>query len=127
MSLQNKLQQIGTALSGVTTNCYHYWRFKKDYPCIVWAETAEEYSFNSDNHKTIQRIIGTVDLFTHTEFDTLIDTVQTTLDSLQMTWGLESVQYEEETNLIHYQWNWGVTFDGPEEVVPSGNNEIQGP
>lgn len=108
MTLQNKLRQIGTSLATLTTKTYHYYRPVKDIPCLIWAETGEEFSFNSDNHKTEQRIVGTVDCFTKTEFDSLLDSVQTMLDSLGLTWSLDAVQYEEETNLIHYTWSWGV-------------------
>lgn len=110
--LQKKLEQLGVAFAGVTSVCYHYFRPVKKVPCLIWAETAEDGSFNSDNHKTEQRIIGTVDLFTKTEFDPLADKVQKTLDELGVTWNLESVQYEEETQLIHMEWSWGVIFDG---------------
>ena len=109
--LQQKLRQIGEGLASLTANCTHYYRTNK-FPAIVWAESGEEYSFNSDNKKSEQRIIGTVDLFTKTEFDQLIDDVQTTLENLGLTWMLESVQYEDETKIIHYEWTWGVTFNG---------------
>lgn len=112
--LQAKLRQIGAALATITTHCTHYFR-TENLPAIVWAESGEEESFNADNKKSEQRIIGTVDLFTQTEFDTLIDDVQTTLTSLGLTWVLESVQYEEDTKIIHYEWTWGVTFDGEVE------------
>lgn len=112
MSLQSKLQQLGVAFAGVTKNCYHYFRPVKDVPCLIWAESGEENSFRSNNRKSEQNIIGTVDLFTKMEFDPLADAVQETLRDLGVTWSLQSVQYEDETALIHYEWNWGVSFDG---------------
>lgn len=115
--LQAKLRQIGEALRTVTENCTHYYR-TNTFPAIVWAESGEEDSFNSDNRKSEQRIVGTVDLFTRTEFDSLIDDVQTALANLGVTWALESVQYEEETKVIHYEWRWGVTVDGEMEEQP---------
>lgn len=116
MSLQSKLYRIGQAFAGITENCYHYWRPVQDVPCIIWAESGEDNSFNSNNRKTVQRITGTTDLFTKTEFDPLIDQVQETLAELGLTWVLESVQYEDETNLIHYEWTWGVISDGNVEI-----------
>ena len=116
MSLQSKLYQLGTAFSTLTDNVYHYWRPVKTAPCIIWAESGEENSFHANNRKKEQNIIGTVDLFTKTEFDTLVDSVQETLENLGVTWSLDAVQYEDETNLIHYTWNWGVTFNGNDEV-----------
>lgn len=112
MSLQQKLKQLGDTFAGITQNAYHYWRPVKDVPCLIWAEDGEDGSFHSGNKKTEQRITGTVDLFTKTEFDSLCDDVQTALETLGVTWRLESVQYEDETNLIHYEWRWGVTFNG---------------
>ena len=112
MSLQNKLRQLGVAFAQITPKCYHYWRPVKDVPCIIWAETGEENSFSSDNRKSEQSIVGTVDLFTKTEFDPLADEIQSTLDELGLTWLLETVQYEDETNLIHMTWTWGVAFYG---------------
>lgn len=108
MTLQAKLQQIGTALATVTTTCYHYWRPVKTVPCLIWAEDGEDSASYSNNHKTEQTISGTADFFTKTEFDPLIDTVQATLDSLGLAWALESVQFEDDTSLIHYEWTWRV-------------------
>lgn len=116
MSLQNKLAQFGSAFAELTANVNHYWRPVKNVPCIIWAETGEDDSFHANNHKEEQRIIGTVDLFTKTEFDPLADQIQETLENLGVTWSLDAVQYEDETNLIHYTWNWGVTFNGNDEV-----------
>lgn len=112
MSLQNKLRQMGEAFAAVTPKCFHYWRPVKEVPCLIWAESGEENSFHSNNHKSEQNIVGTVDLFTKTEFDSLADDVQNTLEEMGVTWMLESVQYEEETNLIHMEWSWGVSFGG---------------
>lgn len=116
MMLQQKLEQLGVAFAGITDNCYHYWRPVKKVPCIIWAESGEEGSFNSDNHKTEQRIVGSVHLFTKTEFDPIADEIQSTLNDLGVTWVLNSVQYEEETNFIHMEWNWGVIFNGEVSV-----------
>lgn len=112
MSLQSKLRQMGQAFALVTENCYHYWRPVKTVPCLMWAESGEENSFDADNRKAEQNIVGTCDFYTRTEFDPLIDAVQACLEDLGVTWSLESVQYEEDTNLIHYEWRWGVSFGG---------------
>lgn len=119
MALQNKLRQIGQAFSEIAENCYHYWREEKDLPCVIWAESAEDNSYHSDNQKSEQRIIGTVDLFTRTEFDPLMDQVQETMEAIGLTWFLNSVQFESDINLIHYEWEWGVTFDGEMEEQPT--------
>lgn len=112
ISLQAKLKQIGDAFAEVTENCFHYWRPVKNVPCLIWAESGEEDSFHADNHKREQRLTGSVDLFTKTEYDPLADDVQNKLEDLGLAWILNSVQYEEDTNLIHMEWNWSVVNRG---------------
>lgn len=118
IALQNKLRQIGEAFAAVTENACHYFRPVTAFPALIWAEDGEADSFNADNHKACQNITGTVDLFTKTEFDPLLDDVQAALEGLGVAWRLESVQYEDETNAIHYEWTW--------EVATNGENASQG-
>ena len=118
IALQNKLRQMGEAFAAVTENACHYFRPVTAFPALIWAEDGEADSFNADNHKACQNITGTVDLFTKTEFDPLLDDVQAALEGLGVAWRLESVQYEDETNAIHYEWTW--------EVATNGENASQG-
>lgn len=120
MTLQNKLSQIGTAFATLTRNCYHYYRPVKNVPCLIWAETGEYNSFHSDNSKSEQRISGTIDCFTKTEFDPLLDSVQEMFETLGLAWNLDTVQYEDETNLIHYTWFWRVSHNGENESQNEG-------
>lgn len=106
MSLQAMLQHVGEAFAEITPLCYHYWRPVMDVPCIIWAETGEDDAMNADNAKTEQVIAGSVDFFTKTEYDPLIDSIQDKLADLGVAWSLDSVMYEPETNLIHYSWSW---------------------
>lgn len=112
IALQNKLRQMGEAFAAVTENACHYFRPVTAFPALIWAEDGEADSFNADNHKACQNITGTVDLFTKTEFDPLLDDVQAALEGLGVAWRLESVQYEDETNAIHYEWTWEVAHRG---------------
>lgn len=107
MSLQSKLQRIGEALAEVVDHTYHYWRQKMSAPFLVWAEDGEDTSFNADDRKQEQKIHGTADYFTKDEFDPNVDAVQECFENMDdITWRLNSVQYEDETNLIHYEWEW---------------------
>lgn len=108
MTLQSKLQKIQRILTGVTESCFHYWRAKANPPYLIWAEDSEADSFDGDNHKREQQIHGTADYFTKTEFDPTVDEVQEALNSIMAGWRLNSVQYEEDTGLIHYEWEWWV-------------------
>lgn len=112
IALQLKLRQMGEAFATVTKNAYHYFRPVTSFPALIWAESGEAESFHADNRKSCQTIQGTVDLFTKTEFDPLLDDVQTALEGLGVAWYLSSVQYEDETNAIHYEWTWEVASRG---------------
>lgn len=114
MMLQNKLKAIYDRFQSLPCTVRHYRRAQQP-PFVVWAEEGEENSFNSGNRKSEQVITGSVDLYTLAEFDPLVDEVQTALADTSAGWYLESVQYEEETNLIHYRWSWRVSFYGKTE------------
>jgi hypothetical protein len=111
-SLQSKLRQIGEAFAGITPRTYHYWRPVKEVPCLIWSETGEASAMHAGNRKVEQAIAGTVDVYTKTEFDPLLDTVQDTLDSLGLAWVLDASAYEDDTGLIHYTWSWEVANNG---------------
>lgn len=68
----------------------------------------EQSSVEADNFKNEQAIQGTIDLFTKTEFDTNVDSIQTALKTAKISFYLNSVQYEQETDFIHYEWVWSV-------------------
>lgn len=114
-SLQNNLKQVKNALltvmteSGAAVPCYHYVRPANAVNgYIVWAEDGEETSFDADNQKQEQKIHGTIDYFTQKEFDDVCDNIQTALNSAGIGFRLYSVQYEDDTKLIHYEWAFWV-------------------
>lgn len=115
MSLQSKLKAVRDALVSVQTKagaavpCYHYYRAKGPVTgYIVWAEDSEADSANGDNRKTEQQIHGTVDYYTQTEFDPVVDGIQDVLNTAGIGFRLNSVQYEDETKLIHWEWEFYV-------------------
>lgn len=106
-SLQSKLQRLGEAFAGSVPNSYHYYRMMMDLPYLVWQEDSEDNSFNADNSRAEQLIHGTTDYFTKTEYDPAVDAIQDCLEGLpNVSWRLNSVQYEENVNVIHYEWEW---------------------
>lgn len=115
-SIQSKLQRIKNALvDGLTDEgellceVHHYWRPKMSAPYVVWAEEGEADSFDADNRKEEQVLTGYIDFYTRTEFDQIADLIQDALYGLQdepFTWRLDAVDFEDETNLIHYAWIW---------------------
>lgn len=107
-SLHSIISPVGEALvSALGSNVYHYWRPRLIPPYCVWAEDGED-AFYSENKKTEQGITGYVDYYTLTEYDPAVDSIQQALNSIggAFAWRLDSVQYEEDTNLIHHQWVW---------------------
>lgn len=108
MKLVNEiLRGVKTALLTVTDEVYHYRRPpdpKAAY--IVWAEDREEDSFSAGNRTEEQQIHGTVDYYTLHEFDANVDLIQTAFYNAGIGFRINSVQYEDETNLIHYEWEF---------------------
>lgn len=107
-SVQDRLSNFYGMFSGLPCDVRHYVRQSK-YPYVVWTEQGEDGygSLHTDSHKTEQIITGAVDYFTKQEFDSTVDAIQSILDNAErVAWELEAVQYEDETNLIHYTWAW---------------------
>lgn len=106
MTLQTKLQTLYNPLLALSCTVSHYRRGKSTTPFVIWTETGEEQSFSADNRKREQQLTGLVDFYTKTEFDPIADSIQEILDAEEIGYTLVNVLYEEETNLIHYQWRW---------------------
>lgn len=49
---------------------------------------------------------GTIDFFTRSPASTMPGQVESLLDRLGASWYLNSVQYESDTGLLHYEWVW---------------------
>ena len=106
-SMQSKLRRIGETLAAVVPESYHYWRPIKSAPYLIWAEDGEDSALSANNHKAEQALSGSVDYYTKTEFDPVADDIQEALNGIEgLGWVLESVQYEDETQLIHFEWRW---------------------
>lgn len=108
MTYNDRLITLGNALSeNVTPPVYHYWRPAKESRYVVWQEDSEFGAFTADNKKQRQGIYGTIDLFTKQEFDSAVEEIQDTLNSIEhLGWRLNSTQYEDETNFIHHEWEF---------------------
>ena len=103
------LEALKQALSALTEQTYHYYTAPgTPPPYIVWAEDSDNDLTANDVHAE-RCYEGTVDLFTRDEGDTLISAIPAALESIEAAYYLNSVQYEEETGLIHFEWVWQVT------------------
>lgn len=101
MTLQ-PLQQALAALG----DSYHYTaRPNATPPYLVWAEDGAN-DLESNNAHGERMYQGTIDLYTKTENDPLMDQVPQALEAIGAAWYLNSVQYEDDTGLIHWEWVW---------------------
>lgn len=57
-----------------------------------------------DNRMIHQAMEGTVDLFTHGPGMEQAKDIQTALEAAGVSWLLNSVQFEEDTRLTHWEW-----------------------
>jgi hypothetical protein len=106
MSLVSKAQKIRDALSTIENlKCYHLMKpASVTAPYAVWQEDAEGQSHYSDNVKSEQVLQATIDYYTRSEYDAMTDSIQAALNCEDISWTLNSFQYEDETKLLHYEW-----------------------
>lgn len=108
ISLQNKLRQLYEPFTELNCEVFHHIRQCIRMPEVVWSEDGEDNSFDANNRKQEQQLTGVIDLYTKKEFDPLADDIQTILYDQGIGWRLNTVQYEPETNIIHFSWTWWV-------------------
>lgn len=102
------LDELREALLEVTQAVYHFHAHKPPRRYIVWAEDGAGDTVFANGRLQNQAITGTVDLFTDDPEDTaLFNGVQGALDQV-CAWRLNSIQYEDDTGLMHYEWVWEV-------------------
>lgn len=102
------LDDLKNALLRVTPAVYHFHAHKPPRKYIVWAEDGAGDTVFANGRLQNQAITGTVDLFTDDPEDTVLFAgVQAALDGV-CAWKLNSIQYEDDTGLTHYEWAWEV-------------------
>lgn len=115
--IQATLRDFGTALRslggvGTTYNVYHYWRPMMQAPFIVWSEVGEADGLAADNRKAETVVEITIDVYTQTEFDVLLDKVYEYLNERSVAFRLDSVDFETDTKVIHYRFTCEVAVNG---------------
>ena len=81
------------------------WDPRPDGSYGVISIDGEADSYHGDNKKENQAPQGTVDLYTLNNDRSLMTQIQTTLNGFDgCAWYLNSVQYEDETRLLHWEW-----------------------
>lgn len=77
----------------------------------VWGED-NELSLYADNAHAEMVMQGTIDYYTRSDSDTPRQTIEAALTAYNIPWRLESIQFEDDTGFIHYEWVW--------EMMPNG-------
>lgn len=108
MNITAKLKKIRNVLNLVHDNVNHYVSDGRYKEYIVWMEDGEGSSLHLDNNKNMQTITGTIDFFTKEEYSPVIDSIQKELEKAGISYVLNSVQYEETTQFIHYEWRFEI-------------------
>lgn len=102
------LKLIPETLIAITEQTYHYRAPANTAPpYVVWQEDGAN-DFEADDTHAEKIMQGTIDLYTLTENDPLMQEIPAALDAIPCAWYLNSVQYEEDTKLIHYEWSFEV-------------------
>ena len=122
----SSLQQVAEALTTVTDNVGHYTAWDDSDRYIVWAEDTEWSELLADNYKPANVIEGTIDYYTKTEDDENIPKIPQALNHAGIWWSLNSVQYEDETRFIHYEWLFRVIQHHSNEGFDDGNDNDNG-
>jgi hypothetical protein len=96
---------LKSALLSVLPEVYHYQPEEvTSNQYIVWAEDSQSSASWADDKMQDQTIQGTVDYFTKTEYDANFELIQAALNAAGISFKLNSIQYENDTKYIHYEW-----------------------
>lgn len=98
--------RIIKAHTDVTSAVSHYEWLKSDR-YFVWQEDSRNDLYCGGTH--IERAVGgTTDLYTKIEGDLLAEEFEHSLERYDIAFYKTSVQYEEDTRIIHHEWRWEV-------------------
>ena len=99
----NKIKELLTAL---TEYVYLYTaKGNQSLPYIVYGKDGEN-TLSAGNTHAEKADSGYIDLYTNDEKDLLVAQIPQVLSDASISFFLNSVQYEEETGVIHYEWIW---------------------
>lgn len=98
------VDELGAALSATGYRFAHFaWSHAPAGDYGVYAED-EADDFLADGEHTENALQCAVDLFTRTEGKVPRETIEAALAALNAPWYLNTIQYEDDTGYIHYEW-----------------------
>ncbi len=83
------------------------WRNAPPPPYAVWAQDGTTSNVYADGKLQESANTGTVDLYSTVSKGIDFESIENALNCSDVAWYLNSVQYEENTGLVHYEWVWG--------------------
>ncbi len=109
MTTTRRIRELVDSLCTVTGSVYHVRAYKAEAPYLVWMEDGTGDALRANGATEEQAMSGTIHLFEpETTAQSLYPAVQKVLNSVVCAWSLNSIQYEEDTGLAHYEWVWEV-------------------
>lgn len=99
-------ERIIAAHRAVTDQVSHFERMQSTR-YFVWQEDGDN-DLSADGIHAEKAVTGFTDLFTPMEFDPWAEALGDSFDQYGIFWTLRDVQYEEETGITHYTWDWEV-------------------
>ena len=101
-------EKIIAAHVAVADQVSHGGRMKSER-YFVWQEDGAE-DLNVDGIHGERAMTGSTDLFTKKEFDPWAAEFEAALNACpEISWELNSIQFEQETGYWHYEWIWSVS------------------
>lgn len=98
------INKLKTALDTTGYKFAHYaWAKAPSGDYGVYAED-DQRSLWGNGHMAEHTTIGTIDYFTRDDTGTPKSTIESVLNGIDISWYLNSIQYENDTGYIHYEW-----------------------
>lgn len=97
-------ETVRDALLSCTQAVYNYVApGNRPVPYVVYGNDGEN-AFRAGDRRAERADQGTVDLYTKSPSDPLIQAIPAALDAAGAAVFLNTVQYEQEAGLLHYEW-----------------------
>lgn len=106
-------ERIIAAHTAVTDQVSHLERMNSNR-YFVWQEDGLN-DLVADGVHVEGAVTGFTDLFTTHELDPWAYDLGSAFNRYEVAWSLRDIQYEEETGITHYTWDWEV-LDGEAET-----------
>lgn len=103
------MDELVQLLTAITQNTYHYSAPPNTHPpYIVWQEFSQSDTMDADGEQVEYAISGTIDVYSTDEKEPIIKEIRKSLDGTDIAFYLKSVQYEQDTGLIHTEYEFDI-------------------